>query len=71
MQARARSDAERILEQARTECENLKRQALTDLRVYAVNCAMAEAETTIRETMTSGERKKLFTDFTEKLGVRS
>jgi len=71
MQARAREEAERILTRARTECENLERQALKDLRTYAADRAVSEAETKIRESMTDGERKQLFTTFTDELGART
>jgi F-type H+-transporting ATPase subunit b len=67
----AKQEAERIKNQAATEIENKRRQAIAELKEYAVDLALAEAEKTIRESITEGERKKLFADFSTRMGVGS
>lgn len=67
----ANQEAEAIGRQAKLEIENMKRSALSELRVFLTDLAIKEAEKVISETMTDDERKKLFVDFSARLGAKS
>jgi len=69
--ASTKLEAERILAQARSECENQQREAATALKAFLADLALSEAEKMVKTTMTEAERGKLFADFTERLGARS
>lgn len=71
IQARAKEDAEKILAQAKADVENMRRESIAQLRTYAATLALDEAEKTIKNTITDGERDKLFADFSASLGAKS
>ena len=71
MQEAAKAEAERIIEQAKAECENMRREGIQNLKAYLTDLAVNQAETIIKEKMSDAERERLFADFTEKLGARS
>lgn len=65
----AKEEAERIVEQAKAEVEQLRREGLAQVRAFITDLAVAEAEKTIRDTVTEEERRKLFKDFAARLGA--
>jgi len=67
----AETEAVKIGEQARTEIENMRLQAVNELKVFLADLAVKDAEKVISGTMTDAERNKLFVDFTAKLGAKS
>ena len=71
IQIHARKEAEQILVQAKAEVDNMQRDALRKLRSFVVDLAVKEAEAMVRDSITEEERKKLFVDFTERLGAES
>jgi F-type H+-transporting ATPase subunit b len=71
LEAQAKEDAERIMEQAKDEIEHLHREAVLNLKAYVVDMALESAEKQIRDTMSEDERKKLFIEFTSRLGAKS
>ena len=68
---RAQQEAERILTQAKAEVENQKRQAMLELRDHITRLAVDEAEKQIREAMNEEEQKRMFAEFTSRLGAKS
>lgn len=68
--AQAEQEAARILEQAGAEIENIRREALLDLKSFIAELAVAEAEKMIKETVTNQDRKRLFAEFTDRLGAK-
>ena len=68
--ANARTEAERIVEQAKADVENMRREAVRELKAYIADMAIEEAEKSIRETITGDDRKKLFANFTTQMGVK-
>ena len=67
----AKMEADRILEQARLEVENMKRESISKLKANLADQAIKEAETLIKDTMTGDERQRLFGDFNKRLEARS
>ena len=57
--------------QSRLECENMQREAWISLKVYLADLALKEAEQIARDSMTDTERRRLFAEFTERLGAGS
>lgn len=68
--AQARTDAARIVEQATADIDNMRREAVRELKAYITDMALVEAEKSIRQTVTGDERKQLFADFTAQMGVK-
>ncbi len=67
----AEQEAARIMEQALAEIESRRREAVGQLKAHIAEMAIKEAEQTVRDSITDGERKKLLADFTTQLGARS
>lgn len=67
----ARSEAEKIREQAKLDVTNLGHEAKRELKIFLADLAVKEAEKMVRETMSEEERKQLFVDFTARLGAQS
>lgn len=67
----AETEAAKIGEQAKAEIENMRHNALVELKTFLADLAVKEAEKTITGTMTDAERKKLFVDFSARLGAKS
>ena len=69
--AQAKQEVARIKEQAEVEIDNRRRQAVSELRTMVVDLAIGAAEKNISETITDKDRKKLFADFSARMGVES
>ncbi len=69
--AQAEQEAARILEQANAEIENMRREALLDLKAFIAELAVDEAQRMISETVTDQDRARLFAEFSERLGAKS
>lgn len=67
----AHSEAERVMQSAKEEIDNLRRDAISQLKAFVSDIAIADAEKAIRASITNADRSKLFNEFTERLEAQS
>jgi F-type H+-transporting ATPase subunit b len=67
--AAAEADAQKILNNARTEVDNRLKHARAELTEYAGQLASQRAEAILREKMTDNDQRKLFQDSLREVGA--
>lgn len=67
VKARAEADADRIIENAAAEVNNMRRESERKLKAFVIELAVEEAERIIKDKVDDAERERLFQRFTERL----